>query len=163
MIFYFGIAVAGILFYVFDCKSLVNHKYEKFTQLNKLVATQHSSRFMVLYVSILMVIKMWWMNFLQYSNNTIEIYDKKSVNISYILDGRLYKLYVKRRRGPVLVLLVTDENNEDVSDLVIPYMGPERNWHNTVFTPNFWNKENLTFELSSSETKKFNRHESIII
>lgn len=144
-------------------KDTIVDKYERFRELNSLVETQHKNKFKIFHVSINMIFKMWWINFLQKTNNTVHHIDNKSSIISYVLDGRLYKIHTKRRKGPVLVLLVIDHHSKDVSNLILPFLGPQRNWHNTPFTPSFWNKDSLTFELSSGETKTFSKDEVIIL
>lgn len=153
------------IFYKIDAfsitKNKVVEKYTQFRQLNKLVSTQYKTIGMILYVSVCMILKMYWMNFLQWSNNTIENIDKKTVVISYIINGKLYKLLVKHKKGPNSILLILDENNNDISDDIIPYLGPNENWHNNEFKPSFWNKDKIIFELSCGERKIFKRDEVI--
>jgi len=81
--------------------------------------------------------------------------------VTYILDGRLYKLSVKRRRGPPKTLLVIDENDNDVTREIAPFFGPERNWHKLDYTPSFWGKESLTFELVDGESMTFEKDQKI--
>jgi hypothetical protein len=144
-------------------KNKVVEKYKKFRELNKLVSRQYKTVGMILYVSICMVLKMYWINFLQWSNNSIEVLNKKNISISYILNGKIYKVLIKAKKGPNLVLLVTDENNEDVTDIVLPYLGPNNDWHHNFFKPCFWNKKFLCFELSSGEMKSFKEDDTIIL
>lgn len=157
--------VSGIIFYNLDGYSIVREhivsKYRQFRELNKLVATTYKPFSQILWVSICMVAKMYWINFLQWSNNTICKIDAKTVVVSYVLNGRLYKLVVTPRKGPNNVLLVLDNDNNDISDLVLPYMGPNQDWHRKEFTPYFWNKKSITFELSTGEQKTFTEHDTI--
>jgi len=166
MFYVLGLA-ACYLFYKVNgytvVKDKVVEKYKKFRELNKLVSKQYKTVGMILYVSICMVLKMYWMNFLQWSNNSIEVLNKKNISISYVLNGKLYKLLVKAKKGPNLVLLVTDENNEDVTDLVLPYLGPNNDWHHNFFKPCFWDKKFLCFELSCGEMKSFKEDDTIIL
>lgn len=136
-------------------------KYKKFRELNKLVSTQYKTVAMILYVSLSMILKMYWINFLQWTNNSIEFLNKKDISVSYILHGKLYKVLLKYKKGPEVVLLVTDENNEDVTDLVVPYMGPNNDWHHNIFKPSFWNKKILNFELCSGDKLSFEENDNI--
>ena len=72
-------------------------------------------------------------------------------------------MIVKLNRGPSKVLLVSDEKHEDVSHLILPYLGPEENFHNYVFTPNFFDRKELVFELSNGVEKLFTHNQNIIL
>ena len=135
-------------------------KYRKFRQLNKLVETKYKTIGMILWVSLCMIAKMWWLNFLHWANNTLEHVDKKTVVVSYMLNGKMYRIVTRPKRGPSEVLLIC-EGDEDVSDLVMPFMGPCDDWHGTPFTPSFWGKESLTFYLASGEQKTFTKDQEI--
>lgn len=155
-----SLVFGGIVLYN---RKTIKEKYTKFRDLNKLVATRYKSIGKIIYISLCMVGKMYWFYFLQWLNNSVEIIDSKNAVITYVLNDKVYKLPVKIKRGPSVFLLVLDENNTDVTDLITPYFGPEQNWHKKELSPSFWNKESLTFELSSGETKTFNKNEIIEI
>jgi hypothetical protein len=110
-----------------------------------------------------MIIKMYWMNFLHWANNSIEHVDNKTAIISYVLNGKLYRMVVKSKKGPSAVLLITDEESNDISDTILPFIGPYHDWHGKNYTPSFWNKKSLTFEFSNGEQKTFMENEVIII
>jgi hypothetical protein len=138
-------------------------KYEKFKQLNKLVSSQYKNVFSIIWVSICLILKMYWINFLQWANKTVEYTKDRNIIISYVINGRLYKLVVKNKRGPNDILLITDENSNDLTDTIIPYMGLNRDWHNRDFSPKFWDKKSLCFELSTGDFKTFNEHDVITV
>ena len=166
MYFYLGLMLFGLL-YAFDGHTIIKEtaitKYRKFRQLNKLVSTHYKTVGSILWVSICMVVKMYWINFLQWSNNTIEIVDSKTVCISYVLQGKLYKMIVKIRKGPSDILLVTDEDSNDITDTILPYLGPQQDWHKREFKPLFWEKKMLNFELASGEQISFSENDVIKI
>lgn len=138
-------------------------KAEDFQDLNTLVRTTKKTNLRSFLISCKMVVQLFWVNILHTINNSIEYPDKHRFVLTYVADGRLYKMASARRKGPPLVLLVLDENGEDVSDLVIPFLGPERNWHKNSFTPNFWGKKRLVFELSDGRAETFEKNDTIII
>lgn len=151
--------------YAFDGHTIVKEtfltKYRKFRDLNKLVSTHYKTVWSIVWVSLCMVAKMYWINFLQWANNTIEYVDNKHVCITYVLQGRMYKMVVKLRKGPSDILLVTDEDSNDVTDMVLPYLGPQGDWHGKEFKPEFWKKRMLNFELSSGEQETFLENEVV--
>jgi hypothetical protein len=157
----------GLSIYAFDGHTIVKEavltRYRRFRELNKLVETKYKTIGMILWVSLSMVAKMYWMNFLQWANNTIDHIDNKTVIVSYVLNGKLYRMVVRPRKGPTNVLLITDEDDEDVSDTVLPFMGPNQDWHYKEFSPSFWNKKSLTFEMSTGLQKTFSENQKIEI
>jgi hypothetical protein len=161
-----------VLIYVFDLfegpkivKNVYNNtiipKYEKCKRLNNMVSTQYKGFFQILYVSTQMICKVLYLNVIQYFNNSVVKLDKNTYEIKYVINGKMYKLISKMKRGPKKVLLVYDENEEDVSDLICQYLGPEENFHNIKYNPKFFNREELVFELSSGDEKKYVKEEEI--
>ena len=157
---YFGILCAFFFWYL-NGMSFIKSKYSRFRDLNGLVATRYKNACKIIWISLVMVAKMYWIQFLHWANSSVEHLDKKTAIISYVLNGKLYRIVVHQRRGPCSVLLVTDENGEDVSDIVLPFLGPNDDWHKKDFTPNFWQKESLNFELASGEQMSFSKDEKI--
>lgn len=157
----------GLGIYALDGHTIVKEsiivRYRRFRQLNHLVESRYKTIGMILWVSVSMVAKMYWLNFLHWANNSIEHIDHKTAIVSYVLNGKLYRMVVRPRRGPTNVLLVTDEDHSDLSDLILPFMGPNQDWHNRQFTPDFWGKKSLSFELSTGDQKTFYQHDKIEI
>jgi hypothetical protein len=119
---------------------------------------------MIFYVSLSMIAKMYKMLFFQWINNSIEIINKKQVVISYILNGTLYKFLVYKRNGPLDILMIIDENRTDVTDQILPFYGPNQNWHGQKFKPDFWKKKLLIFKFNNGEKDVlFNRDDIISI
>jgi len=164
----------SIVLYKNDFHLTVKDNFEKFKELNSFLShTKHTGKCKALMSSCNVVMKTVWLNIVHKFMNNIEHIDKNTVAISYVLDGVLYKVVTRRRRGPPMVMMVltsettggsdTDGDVIEVSSEIIPYMGPERNWHLRKFTPVFWGKENLTFEMTSGESRTFKRDEEIVL
>jgi hypothetical protein len=141
----------------------VKNSYHNFQQLNKIVKKNHKGVGKVLCMAIEIIYKKCWFKFSHWINNTIERYDKNTSILTYYLDGRIYKIVLDHRKGPPLVLLVTDGDGEDVTTTVVPFLGPKRDWHKREFTPYFWEKSLLSFELSNGENKTFKNDEIIVL
>jgi len=159
--------IFGVLIYSFDGHNIIKEgvitRYRKFRSLNNLVSTRYKTIGMILWVSCCMVAKMYWMNFLHWANNSIEYIDNRTAIISYVLNGKLYRMVVKAKKGPTNILLVFDSEQNDVTEQVVPFIGPAQNWHGNEFTPSFWNKKSLTFELANGDNKTFYENEKIEI
>lgn len=161
-----SVAFIGAFFYL-DGHRIVNDmvavKWNRFRRLNRIVSSNYKGCCTIFWVSICMVAKALWISMLQFLNNSIVQIDKKTYEVTYVIRGKTYKMIIKHRRGPRKVLLVSDEKQEDVSYKIFPYLGPEDNFHNKKFTPKFFEKEELIFELSNGEEKVFLKNETINI
>ena len=162
MLWFLAVSIVGV--FVFTRPSVqtgIVKKYTQFRELNRFVAKRYKPISKILWVSMSLVAKMYWLQFLQWMNNSVQTINPRTTVISYVLYGKMYKIVVRPRKGPSGVLLVLDQNDNDVSDLVIPYIGPGQDWHRWEFTPSFWGYKSLTFELSSGETRTFSEQDTI--
>ena len=114
-------------------------------------------------VSFCIVVKVLWMYIVQYLNSTVLLAEKNKYIITYVIKGKIYKMIVSPNRGPPKVLFIYDEKREDVSHLVFPYIGLEETVNSVLFTPKFFNRKELVFELSIGGEKIFRENEKIII
>jgi hypothetical protein len=142
-------------------RTKITSTYTDLKKLTNAVAQRHTSRRAIMCNTLDILRKKLWFTFLQTINNSITRIDKNTSIMTYTLDGRLYKTVLDHRKGPSVVLLVTDENGEDVTTDVVPFLGPKRDWHKREFTPKFWKKDMLEFSLSNGETKEFGAEEVI--
>jgi hypothetical protein len=138
------------------------NKYKKFRKINTLVSTNYNGFFRILFISLCMILKLMWIYIIQYCNSTVTLTKDNKYIITYVIKGKTHKMVVTCNRGPSKVLLVYDENQKDVSNVVFPYLGPEENFHSCLYTPKFWNKKELIFELSNGSEKIFTENEHII-
>jgi hypothetical protein len=157
----------GALFCYFGGHTIVKEavvtRYRKFRRVNKLVETKYKTIGAIIWISCHMIAKMYWINFLQWLNKSLVCIEDGKIILSYVVNGKLYKDVITTGKGPSRVMVVIDENSNDASDEVIPFMGPLHNWHNKEFSPSFWKKQSLTFELSDGTTSTFSGNEVIAI
>ncbi len=143
------------------CGEDVKYRYRRWKSLNNLVSTQYKNGFMIAWISITILLKVVYYAFLQKINRTVQQTGMNKYEISYVIHGKVYKMVAKVRRGPRRVLQVIDEEDNDVTELIDPYLGPNGDFHNSYITPNFFSKEILIFNLGDGETKSFGAHEVI--
>jgi hypothetical protein len=152
-----------IYFYKNQISEFVIIKYNKWLSLNNLVSSQYNSSIMIKIISLQMIFKSLYLSFIQYMNNSLIKIDKNSYELSYIVHGKLYKMIIKPIRGPVPILCVTNENNVDITDEILPYLGPNNDWHGKKYYPDFFKYKTLNIELLNGTKKTFNDNETIII
>jgi hypothetical protein len=101
--------------------------------------------------------------FKQLLNGNVKKLDNKTFEVSYVIHGHLYKMIVIPKRGPNDYVLITDENKIDVSDIIIPYMGPRYDFHRHPFTPKFFKTKTLTFHNVNGAESTFEDDDILII
>ncbi len=156
------LALAGpvtILFFMVGGHQIVNNYHADWKRLNSLVATQETSSVRITLVSLRMIFDALYLSLTQYMNNSMRKISKNLYEVSYVINGKPYKMLVCPIRGRSPVVRITDENNEDITNEVRPYMGPNLDWHHTVYRPEFFSRSSLTFELTDGTIHK---HEDIL-
>lgn len=137
--------------------------WKKFRKINSLVSTNYKGCFNIIRISFYMVGQALWLNIMQYINKSIVQVDRHTYSVTYVIKGNTYTMIIKPNRGPRKVLLVSDETHTDVSNIIFPYLGPNENFHGGSYTPNFFNKSELVFELSDGTEKTFFSEDIMII
>jgi hypothetical protein len=159
------LSTTGILWYMDGytiIKNVISKKYNRFKTLQELVSTQYKNIFIITYVSICLILQALYITMCQKLNNSVKKIDRRTYEITYIINGQLYKINVCPKIGPSYILLITDENEQDMTDIVLPYLGPQLDCHgNKKYTPLFFQRSKLTFELSDGNSIDFNLDTSI--
>jgi len=137
-------------------KNITVQKYRRWKKLTNLVATTEKNSICVFFVSSKIIFYALYIAFLQYMNSTVRRIDRKTYEVTYVINGKIYKMNVKPKAGPSPIVRVSDELNNDVTSKILPYIGPEYNWHENKFTPVFFGFHSLTFLLSNGTIKKYN-------
>lgn len=137
---------------------------ENFRNLNAFIGKQQGNSFCKSFLSTCTTVaKACYVNCFNRLNKNINYIDKHTAVLTYVLDGRLYKIALTRRKGPPQIIMVHDENDDDISNEILPYLGPCRDWHKKEYTPEFWGKNKLFFETVDGETLSFEKKETIDI
>lgn len=164
---YFCIAVFIFIIYGLELYAPVVHicqvKYRKFRSLQQLVSTQYSNVFAILWISFKIIIKTFYVQLCQYLNASLQQVDKNTYEVRYVINGIQYTMVVKPKRGPKCIIEAVDENDEDMTDVLISYMGPAENFHGTHLSPFYFNKNSITLSMSSGDELKFTGHQAITI
>ena len=157
----------GRLFYKIDgyniLKEYVIIKKEKLKSLYNLVATRHTSSIIITFISIEMLLQAFYQSLVQYLDNSIKKIGKNKYELKYVINGKIYKQIITPERGPQPVIFILNDNNEDVTEQILPYIGPNNDFHNQNFNPNFFGYTKLIFEMLNGETRVFCNAETIII
>lgn len=71
---------------------------------------------------------------IEHENNSANVrkLDNGFYEVSYKIKGRNYKMIVLPERGPPKVSNIVNYNGMDVTEEVLPYMGPNYDWKHTT-------------------------------
>lgn len=106
--------------------------------------------FKVIYISLLQ----------KFSKNLIKI-NKNTYELSYSVNGKFFKYRFKIEKGPSKILQIIDNNNNDVTSKIFPYLGPQYDFHQNKYTPKDFNHSELTFNLFDGHELTFNENDII--
>lgn len=143
LIFYFAYYIETHLI----LSEAIRYRYVRWRKLNSLVSSTETKKYRVVWISIKMILQSMYISLLQYMNTSVRALDRKTYVVSYVIKGRMYKMIVTTRTGPAPILQISDDESNDVTEQVLPYMGPQYDWHGNHLNPEFFGHKTLTFEL----------------
>lgn len=91
--------------------------------------------------------------------------NKNEFDVHYVFADKLYKLRIKTKRGPCRgpqVLQAINEKDEDITEHILPYIGPYNDWHGLGYTPKDFNAEQITFNLNNGNVVSFKNSGDIL-
>ena len=157
------IAVCFFGGFYFSKKDYVHKKAKKIRNLFHLVKTQHKNILKIMWVMMVLLVKAFYIWVCQTLNGTFRQINKNTFEVSYVVGGVMYKMLVKAKRGPRKIVCCVDDDLNDFTDTLNAYYGPSEDFHGHVFTPDFFNKNSLTFSLANGDEKTFSRNEVIVL
>ena len=107
--------------------------------------------------------KYYLINFL---NKTVEKIPGQNNHyvVSYVIRGKLYKMIVTPKKGPTHVAFIFDQDDNDVSDVVFPYLGPRYDFHHShILTPKFLGFSKLKFIYIEVDEKIFSEEDILAL
>ena len=88
--------------------------------------------------------------------------NKNNYTITYVYGIREYKIQCKRNQNRPNILFITDGEN-DITDAVKSYMGPEMDFHGIATTPSDLGHEKLIFTMLGGNKKIFTNDNIIVL
>jgi len=137
-------------FFVIDKRIYIKKQKRRITELYSLVSRTEKTKMRSCISTLKILIKILKKDFVDYFNiNQAKKVSNDVYEVSYNIEGNNYKMLVEKQKGPPIILNIIDDKNTNVTDKVLPYMGPKYDWHCFNFNPpDFFKCESLIFELS---------------
>ena len=128
--------------------------HRKWVRLKLLVSSTETDTYAVYSVSAKIVLQLIHVEILKwFKPDSVKKLGKNIYELSYDLNNKQYKMLLTPYRGPRPVLQIIDDKNNDVTDIVLPYMGPRYDWHGHPISPSFFNTKYLTINWSDGTTE----------
>jgi len=138
-----------------------NNFYLKWKKLNSLVSVNNKNKFLIYWNSIKLLSTLLWISLLQRMNNTVVKINKNTYEITYIVEGKMYKLVTHVKRGPAPILQIISDEENDVTRQILQYLGPDYNCCSNDLEPSFFGYNTLFFEFGDGTNKLYKTGESI--
>jgi hypothetical protein len=159
----FLLIILLITWYLTDTPTIVYHNvlstFHGVKALRMLVSTQYTNIAKILWVMFVIICKTIYINVCQKLNKSIRRIDKNTYEISYVVNGILYKMIVKPTKGPKCIIEAVDENDNDITQEFMSYFGPMENFHGNHTTPRFFSKQKITLSLITGDELTFDENE----
>lgn len=79
--------------------------------------------------------------------------------VECVIYCQTYRIPIKVHRGFCPILQVTNEKQDDITEILIQHAGPNYDFFNYEYTPIYFNCDEITIELSNCQTIVFTKNE----
>ena len=101
--------------------------------------------------------------FYQNLNKNVQQISKNKYIVTYMISGKIYKMIVSKVRGPSDILQIIDNNSNDITSVIEPFMGTHGNFvHGDILTPADFGEEEFIMNMSDGDTVKVARNEPLV-
>ena len=88
------------------------------------------------------------------------------IQIKYLYKGKPYYIFSQVPRGPLSrekkLISIKNGDGKDVTKYIVPFLGPNNDWHNIPYTPNDFNENTLQFLFENNEPVIIKEDESLL-
>lgn len=113
------------------------------------------------YMIARVLVKYYYLAFLQKIYRTVIHLQKNNYEIQYALHDRIYKIRTRSRRTPTQIMDVQDHEGNDITEEVRSYLGPNEDFHGQRLRPFDIGYERLCVRLRNGREKIFKTDEYI--
>lgn len=126
------------------------YKNRKWNELKTMVSGQYSSTFDIYRVSWQMILQAIYQDMLSFFDNRLEKKGNKLYELTYMVEGQMYKMPIKVRRGPGKIFAAEDENGNCILLSLKQYCSPSGNIINSLVTPKYLGYEKVVLNLDKT-------------
>jgi len=115
------------------------------------------------YIIVKIFMKYMYLKLLQNMYITVSHLYKNTYEVQYILHDKIYKIRTHVKRGPSKIIQILDHLDDDVTEDVRSYLGPNEDFHGQFICPHDIGYENLYIFLRNGDTLSFKENDVIRI
>lgn len=160
--FYYLLCILITAFILCYERVYLAHQYQRWKNLNSLVATQHKGKLKIWWFSFVILLKKYFQEIRKKIKNTnIRRIKKNKYEVTYEISGQTYKFITAPRRGPKKIHKIVNHTDDDVTNHIEPYLGPKNDCHNVDLDPDFFGYEKITIHFTNGGEVTFERGQII--
>lgn len=165
---------AALFFYIvlFPLDKVITYT-KKINQLRHLAAMKHGgvrsslplrTRLSVYYTCLCMIAHHIYICWFQLFNKSVVKITKNKYEVTYMLNNNMYKMLITTTMGPQpKIIQALNEVDHDITDTIIPYLGPAGNFHGLKYKPADFNINILTLNMSDARELTFTANDEIVL
>jgi hypothetical protein len=115
------------------------------------------------WVVLKVLTKYFYLKLLQTIYITVVHLNKNTYEIQYALHDKIYKIRTHARRGPSKIVRILDHVDNDITEDVRTYMGPNEDFHGQSVCPQDIGYERVCICLRNGDQIGFASHEPIVV
>ena len=169
--YYCGISIVSLfgLYCVYKFKpheAIVNSytKYERAIHfLNKTNSLTFLNKIYIISSFVKFFFNIFYVSFIQYMYSNLKF---NSINNTYELEytiGNSNYVLIVNSKKKCDILQITNDEDIDITDEILPYIGPSLDWHGKMISPSYFNLNSITFELSNGKSITYNKNSFMTI
>jgi hypothetical protein len=155
--------ISAFMFFMikfFSVDTIIYSRYNRYKTIIKFVPKKQVFNIAKLFVGV--IVTTMYYNMLNFLFNNVKKIKFNTYVVTYTINGKLYKFIAKPTRGPSRVVQISNEMQIDVTDEILPYMGPNYDWYGIKLYPTFFNYTTLVFEFSNGLEYVCKGHECLL-
>ena len=130
---------------------------KKLNRLKMMVMATETSTFRIYLITAKMACKVMINSVIGYFKRDDKTIGKNLYEIEYSISNKTYKMIIKTRPGPCPIENITNEKGENITDIVLPYMGQKYDWYEgKPMSPSFFMCTTLKFQMTNGTTQIIN-------
>jgi hypothetical protein len=87
---------------------------------------------------------------------------KHVYDIQYQIHLKQYKIRVQHKKGPSIYQHFFDQDGNNITYDILPYLGPNQDFHGISYTPNDFGHTKIIVEYQDGEKRSFEKDDGII-
>ena len=139
------------------------YKRRKWKELKEMVSSQYSSTVDIYRVSWQMILQALYQDVLNLFDNRVTKKSKKVYEIKYFVEGQVYLMPLKVKRGPSKLVEARDQADNCVLLRLKQYCLPDGTLNNSLVTPEYLGLEKVIITDNLGDEKTFLEQTPIII